>query len=144
MSEIVVHAAPEHADLIAAVADALQRAMAALGVADTAEVALVFGDDADLQRLNREFGDADAPTDVLAFPARTLPGCPETPHLGDIVISVPYAARSAQAAGQPLQSELELLAVHGLLHLLGHEDDTNAGAAAMRALEGRLGVRPGR
>lgn len=52
--------------------------------------------------------------------------------LGDIVISLPTARRQAQAAGWPPESELVLLAVHGLLHLLGHDDETVAGAQEMQ------------
>lgn len=53
--------------------------------------------------------------------------------LGDIVISLPTAARQAARAGWPLDSEVTLLAVHGLLHLLGHDDETDEGAREMQA-----------
>lgn len=90
------------------------------------ELTLVLTDDARLQELNREYLGIDAPTDVLSFPASEKDGAeidPETgsPYLGDILISLPYAARSAERAGHPLEAEVQLLAVHGVLHLLGHD-----------------------
>ncbi len=130
----------------AAEADAAVRALAgamdALGIDAAAEVALVLTDDAELRRLNLAFRGLDKPTDVLSFPSDPddlPPG--EPPYLGDIVISVAYAAAGAAQAGHPLARELCLLAVHGLLHLIGHEDASEAGAEAMRRLEVELGVR---
>jgi probable rRNA maturation factor len=63
---------------------------------------------------------------VLSFPASETDGSeidPETGarYIGDIIISVPYAARGAAKAGHPLEAELQLLVVHGVLHLLGHD-----------------------
>jgi probable rRNA maturation factor len=63
----------------------------------------------------------DAPTDVLSFPASEED--PETgaSYLGDILISIPRAAQQALAGGHPLEAEVQLLVVHGVLHLLGHD-----------------------
>jgi probable rRNA maturation factor len=74
-----------------------------------------------LHELNREYLDVDAPTDVLSFPADEED--PETgiPYLGDILISIPRAMQQAQAAGHPVEAEVQLLVVHGTLHLLGHD-----------------------
>ena len=74
-----------------------------------------------LHKLNRDYLGVDAPTDVLSFPASESD--PETGarYIGDILISVPYAAKGAKQAGHPLESELQLLVVHGVLHLLGHD-----------------------
>jgi probable rRNA maturation factor len=106
-------------------------------------VALVLTDDALLAQLNEQYRGKQGPTDVLSFPTDPEDQPPgEAPQLGDILISVPQAAANAAAAGHSLLEELRLLAVHGLLHLLGHEDETDAGAEAMRAEEVRLGVRP--
>ncbi len=90
------------------------------------DIALVFTDDAQLQDLNRDYLGVDAPTDVLSFPATEMD--PETgaSYLGDILISIPRATVQAQAAGHPLESEVQLLVVHGVLHLLGH-DHADAG-----------------
>lgn len=138
------HAAPSPADLAAAATGALADAMDRLGVAADVQVSLVLSDDAHLHELNRAYRGYDKPTDVLSFRAEAdgWPGeADDGPMLGDIVISVAYAARSAAARGAPVEDELRLLAVHGLLHLLGHDDADDAGAEAMRREEVRLGVR---
>ena len=85
-----------------------------------ADMTIVLTDDAQLHELNREYLGVDAPTDVLSFPASETD--PETgaPYLGDILISIPRAAQQAQAGGHPLEAEVQLLVVHGTLHLLGH------------------------
>lgn len=130
---------PEDAAAVqAGVAAALQR----LSAPSTAEVAILLTSDEVLRELNGAFRQRDEPTDVLSFPAEPedqVPGGP--PYLGDIVISVPRAAANASDAGLGRREELVLLAVHGLLHLLGHEDETVAAAADMYRLEIELGVR---
>jgi probable rRNA maturation factor len=86
-----------------------------------ADITIVLTDDAQLQELNREYLGVDAPTDVLSFPASETD--PETgaAYLGDILISIPRATQQAQAAGHPVEAEVQLLVVHGTLHLLGHD-----------------------
>jgi probable rRNA maturation factor len=86
-----------------------------------AEITIVLTDDAQLHELNREYLGVDAPTDVLSFPASETD--PETgaPYLGDILISIPRAREQAQAAGHPVEAEVQLLVVHGTLHLLGYD-----------------------
>ena len=89
-------------------------------------LSVVLTDNRKLRTLNRDYLGVDAPTDVLSFPASETDGSeidPETGarYIGDILISVPYAAKSAAKAGHPLESELQLLVVHGVLHLLGHD-----------------------
>jgi len=85
------------------------------------ELTIVLTDDSKIHELNRDYLGIDSPTDVLSFPASETD--PETGarYIGDIVISLPYAARSAEKAGHPLESEVQLLVVHGVLHLLGHD-----------------------
>ena len=85
------------------------------------ELSIVLTDDSRLQELNRNYLGIDAPTDVLSFPASEMD--PETGgrYIGDILISIPRAQSQADAAGHPLESEVQLLVVHGVLHLLGHD-----------------------
>ena len=85
------------------------------------ELTIVLTNDTRLQELNRDFLGIDAPTDVLSFPASELD--PETGarYIGDILISIARAESQAAAAGHPLESEVQLLVVHGVLHLLGHD-----------------------
>ncbi len=97
------------------------------GVPGDPEVSIVLCDDAFIRSLNAQYRGKDGPTDVLSF-AQEDPAL-----LGDIVISLPTAARQAEAAGWAVENEVILLGVHGLLHLLGHDDETEAGAWEMQA-----------
>jgi probable rRNA maturation factor len=97
--------------------------------AQESDLTLVFTQDAEIQALNKQFLDNDHPTDVLSFPAGEID--PDSGHLylGDIIISVPQAKSQAQAGGHALGQELEVLVIHGALHLIGHdhaEDDEKA------------------
>ena len=89
--------------------------------AQDCELSIVLTDDARLQELNREYLGIDAPTDVLSFPASETDPQTGARYIGDILISVPRAQSQADAAGHPLESEVQLLVVHGMLHLLGHD-----------------------
>jgi len=97
------------------------------------ELSILLTGDADIQQMNRDFRGVDKPTDVLSFPAGdALPGMEDAdPYLGDIAISVPYAARQAAQAGHDLAGELQLLTIHGVLHLLGYDHDEAAAKEAM-------------
>ncbi len=103
-----------------------RRALKDLGRSD-ALVNLTFVDDALIRRLNRRFGGHDRPTDVLAFPL-DVPG--PSRLWGEIVISAETAGRQARRLGIPVGLELDLLVVHGLLHLAGY-DDREAGEARL-------------
>lgn len=85
------------------------------------ELSIILTDDARLHELNLNYLGVDAPTDVLSFPASETD--PETGarYIGDILISIPRAKSQATAAGHPLEAEVQLLVVHGVLHLLGHD-----------------------
>jgi len=85
-------------------------------------LALAFVDDRDMKKLNREFRKKDSVTDVLSFPCREK-GPDGIFYLGDIIIAVPRAHAQALELGHSLHRELEILAVHGFLHLLGFEHE---------------------
>ncbi len=95
-------------------------------VTNDPEISIVLCDDLFIRDLNREYRGKDEPTDVLSF-AQDDPDV-----LGDIIISLPTAARQAASANWPLESEIALLGIHGLLHLLGYDDETAAGAWEMQ------------
>jgi len=105
--------------------------------------------DARVRTLNRQYRKKDKATDVLSFPAsasRLRRGKPdEAGYLGDVVIASGVAARQARDAGHPLGTELRVLALHGLLHLLGydHERDDGRMARLERRLRKRGGLREG-
>jgi probable rRNA maturation factor len=92
-------------------------------IAPPCTLAVLITGDRRIQELNRHYRDLDAPTDVLSFPAgEPMPGMAEiSPHLGDIIISLPYATRQAAERGHSVTAELQLLTIHGLLHLLGYD-----------------------
>jgi probable rRNA maturation factor len=97
-------------------------------------IALV-GDNA-MRRLNRRYAGRNRPTDVLSFPAAAQDAVTGRPALGDIAIATGVAARQAREAGHSYARELRVLALHGLLHLLGY--DHHADDGAMARLEARL------
>jgi len=86
------------------------------------ELALAFVDNRAIKKLNRDFRKKDAATDVLSFPYREK-GPDGHFYLGDIIIAVPKAYAQSQELGHSLERELEILTIHGFLHLLGFEHD---------------------
>ncbi len=78
-----------------------------------------------MQKLNARYRHRARPTDVLAFAAREAPQ-PATPLLGDVVISLDTARRQAREAGHPIDRELVMLVIHGVLHLLGYDHERSA------------------
>ena len=85
------------------------------------DISIVLTDDEQLHGLNRDYLGIDAPTDVLSFPAAETDPDTGQPYLGDILISLQRAARQAEAGGHSLAAEVQLLVVHGVLHLVGHD-----------------------
>lgn len=107
-----------YADLLRA---SVHAALMQQAASSPATVALLLTDDVELRSLNSQYRGIDKPTDVLSFEdgEPPFPGAPI--HLGDLAISLPYAQRQAALGGHPVSAELQLLAVHGTLHLLGHD-----------------------
>ena len=91
--------------------------------------------DGRMQELNRRYRRKNTATDVLSFPSG------ERGYLGDVVIAAGVARRQARRAGHSLQTELRVLSLHGLLHLLGYDHERDAGR--MARVEARLRVRGG-
>jgi probable rRNA maturation factor len=118
-----------------ALAAAARRAAGALG---PCEVAVAFADDARVRELNRDFRGKDKPTNVLSFPAPATPGMPGPRALGDIVLARETVAAEAAADGKPLEHHIRHLVVHGFLHLLGYDHETDADADRMEGLESEV------
>jgi probable rRNA maturation factor len=95
------------------------------------DVALLVAGDGTIRRLNNRYRGKDKATDVLSFAGPGTEG-----GLGDIVISVPAAERNARRLKRTLAQELDVLVLHGFLHVLGYDHETDDGA--MDRLEGRL------
>jgi probable rRNA maturation factor len=107
------------------------------------EVDIAIVSDTEMRRLNRDYRRVDAATDVLSFPAAGPEGrrgaAPRVRHhrsLGDIAIAAGVARRQARDQGHSLAVELRVLALHGLLHLLGYDHEVDGGE--MRRVEERL------
>ena len=98
-----------------------------------AGVAVVVTDNDYVQQLNRDYRGVDAPTDVLSFAAQE--GEEMDRYLGDLILAYPYAAAQAARYGYPMQIEMQLLVVHGCLHLLGYDHDTDEAQAEMWAAQ---------
>jgi probable rRNA maturation factor len=97
------------------------------------EVTVALVSDARMRTLNRTFRGKDYATDVLSFPVAEAHA---PAYLGDVVIATGVAHRQADEHGHPIGTELKVLALHGLLHLLGYDHETDQGA--MARLEARL------
>ncbi len=107
-----------------ALRQAVEAALTHQGQPPDAALSLRVTDDDALQALNRAYLGIDAPTDVLSFPAGQVDPESGRPYLGDIAISYPRARRQAERGGHAVEHELQLLAVHGVLHLLGYDHAT--------------------
>ena len=110
-------------------------------------VSVVFVDDPEIQRVHRDFFGVDTPTDVVTFPSTNgepSSSTDSTPDelladglLGEILVSVDTARREASARGLPLERELALYSIHGVLHILGYDDKEKAARQRMRRMERR-------
>ena len=109
------------------------------------EVAIALVSDARMRVLNRSYRGVDRATDVLSFDGSHEPADRRrlTAHLGDLVIATGVAARQARDAGHSYQTELRVLALHGLLHLLGYDHESAADGGRMKRAEMRLRRRGG-
>ncbi|RUW27407.1 rRNA maturation RNase YbeY [Mesorhizobium sp. M4B.F.Ca.ET.215.01.1.1] len=127
---------PDEAGLTRLVDRAVAAAFAETGVDGASELSIVFSDDAHIRTLNAGWRGKDKPTNVLSFPAFPFPkGAPLPPMLGDIVLAAETVAREAALEDKPLANHITHLVIHGLLHLLGHDHETDAEAEEMEAIE---------
>ena len=109
----------------------LQHAAKEENVPDGAEVSITFVDNEKIREINRDYRGKDQPTDVISFALEEMGeeeieivGVDVPPVLGDIIISVPKAREQAEQYGHSFMRELGFLAVHGFLHLLGYDHET--------------------
>ncbi len=96
------------------------------------EIELIITSNEEIQKINKQHRGIDKPTDVLSFPYEAIPMGP----LGSIVIAEPYVTQCAKEFGHETSDELALLFIHGLLHLLGYDHESDSGE--MRKEEARL------
>jgi probable rRNA maturation factor len=108
------------------------------------QVTVLLTTDGTLRNLNRRFRGKNNPTDVLSFPAdATAPGSEKI--AGDLAISIPTARRQAAQQGHTLSTEVKVLMLHGLLHLAGHDHESDSGEMehSERRLRAQLGLPSG-
>lgn len=115
-----------------------QEALIAAGSSPETELTIVISDDEQLQALNAQYLGIEAPTDVLSFPANETDPESGGIYLGDIIISYPRAQAQAQAGGHSLADELQLLVVHGVLHLLGYDHGDETEQARMWSIQSEI------
>ena len=108
----------------------LNRARSAIGL--EGEVVVLLTSDAELKSLNRAYRGKNKPTDVLSFPT---PAEISAQHAGDLAISIDTAARQAATYNHPVDTEVKILILHGLLHLSGEDHETDKGQMAAREAE---------
>lgn len=107
------------------------------------EVSVVLGDDAMLHELNRAYRGIDKPTNVLSFPMDAHDTAREAWMVGEVAVALETTVREAAEEAKKAEDHLCHLVVHGVLHLLGYDHETDAEAERMEALEARLLARLG-
>lgn len=105
---------------------------------DQISLTIVFQEDELLRRMNKQFLGIDAPTDVLAFPAEYKDPETQENYLGDVLISVPRAIEQASAGNHAVEDELQMLVVHGVLHLLGYDHIEETDKERMQAAQSTI------
>ncbi|MCA0034165.1 rRNA maturation RNase YbeY [Mesorhizobium sp. B263B2A] len=127
---------PAEASLARLVDRAVAAAFAETGAAGHSELSIVFSDDAHIRTLNAGWRGKDKSTNVLSFPAFPhVKDGPLPPMLGDIVLAAETVAREAALEDKPLENHITHLVIHGLLHLMGYDHETDTEAEAMEAVE---------
>jgi probable rRNA maturation factor len=121
-------------DLISLIADALQT----IKPGWECDVTIVLTTDEELRDLNEQYRGIDRPTDVLSFESGEINPVNNVPYLGDVVISYQRASEQAKTAGHPVLNEVKLLAVHGILHLMGYDHDSAESKSQMWALQDQI------
>ena len=99
------------------------------------DITIILTDNPQIQELNKQYRGIDAPTDVLSFPSGDTDPDSNRLYLGDVVISYPRAQAQAEAGGHPVEAELQLLVVHGVLHLSGYDHVEEQGKSRMSAAQ---------
>jgi probable rRNA maturation factor len=132
---------PDEAELAVIARRAVDGVLAEIGAAPStrSELSVVFTDDAHIRSLNAGWRGKDRPTNVLSFPAfPASAGEALPPMLGDVVLAAETLAAEARNEGKPLADHMMHLIVHGILHLIGYDHETDAEAEEMEQAEQRI------
>lgn len=110
------------------------------------DLSIIIGNDTFLKELNRKYRQVNAPTDVLSFPVNEKDPDTQSNYLGDIAISLQRASEQASSSGNSIEEELQLLVVHGTLHLLGYDHLEKVDKKKMQTVQDKilkqLGIKP--
>ena len=117
---------------------AAEAALQICGVNDSPSLSIRITDDAEMQDLNLRFRGIDKTTDVLSFGEDFIDPDLESRYLGDVVISYPRAEDQANSRGHTAAEELQLLVIHGVLHLLGYDHGTGTEKKKMWSIQGKI------
>jgi probable rRNA maturation factor len=112
--------------------------LAHLSVPEDASLTVVLTDDQQIRELNRKYRKIDTSTDVLSFPAGYVDPEDGNTYLGDVVISYPKTVIQAERRGHSIEDELQLLVVHGTLHLLGYDHAEPVDKENMWSIQGEI------
>lgn len=133
--EVAVRGREEPIEWLDAVRDAVAFTLEAEDAPRTGEVGIAFVSEDEMASLNEQYRGIEGPTDVLAFAYPGETGPEGELQVGDIAICATVAERQAVEVGHSVADELQILAVHGALHLLGHEHATDEQAESMEQRE---------
>jgi probable rRNA maturation factor len=104
----------------------------------TSDISVIVGDDTLLKKLNLKYRKKNSTTDVLSFPIEELDPDAKSIYRGDVIISLPRAQEQATRGGHSLADELQLLVVHGILHLLGYDHMNRVDKKKMQAAQDKI------
>lgn len=107
-------------------------------VSSESSLSIVIGDDAFLKKLNYKYRSMNTPTDVLSFPSGEQDPDTNSLYLGDVIISLQRAEHQAATGGYSVADELQLLVIHGTLHLLGYDHVEPAEKNRMQSIQDRV------
>ena len=107
-------------------------------LAPEAEVSLLLCDDARIREINREWRGLDKPTNVLSFPAAPPAALPKSPQVGDIAVAYETVVREAQEEAKTFHDHFAHMILHGFLHCLGSDHETDDEADQMEGVEIRV------
>lgn len=131
---------PEYEDKVddQALRKNIELLMINLDMDDSMSFTIAFMDDVSIRSINQQFRDVDAPTDVLSFPSDEINPEDGSKYIGDILISMDTAERQSQEQRIDAVDELHLLIIHGLLHLLGYDHETDDQKSEMWQVQSKL------
>lgn len=125
-------------DALAQKAIGMAARMVGVSLMDGAEVSVMLSDDAQVRKVNRAWRKMDKPTNVLSFPAVEADKISSWPFLGDVILAFETVEREAADEDKPFADHVAHLMVHGFLHLIGYDHETDEEAERMEALETRV------